>query len=745
MKLSSRKLPVFVVLVIIFSGCAYYNTLFNAKRTYKEGLKALESNRRSSNRQLLPKAAKDNFEATIEKGWKLIEIYSDKSKYADDALLYIAKSEYYLRRYGEARLHLEQFQKKYPNSDLYPESNLWLGKVLQKFGDERKASEYLQNVILSKGHNELKAQAFFELGKNAYEKEDYPEAIRNFKKALKEKSNKEYGALLQFYLGESYFRQGQYKEAVEEYKKVQKYSPTIETEVAAQINLARATAAVGRKNDALLILRKMLTAVRFQKYEAQIKNNLAKIYVALGEPEEAEYLYKEVVLNPKNIPGKEVSALELARLYETTFGNIDSALVFYGAVRRINPRSDSIVVAEKRRKFLQELSDLRKAIRRDTRLVYRLKNDPDFRDSLYSAEKEDSLREVLRRRGKLPEQKEKEFQELLKKIAKEDSLEKVRQDSIRNVLLATGKSKQNQPTGAAGSNLFGVNKAESGLSTKTGVTKTQQLSYLVRKKTVQPYREKRKLARIEEDLKQNLFHQAEFFLLKAQQLDSAAYYYQKFANTYHDSLLTPKSLYSLIYIYSQPDYQDSLKVRQLRQQILTQYSHSIFAQKLLNKNVNDSGNRNNAVIADPAQKRFEAAESLFFANKINDALAGYESVAAEFKNSEWGAKAQFAIAWIYEHRLQNTQEAVANYQKLIENFSEFPQYVRIARLKTAKPVTGTRKTKGVNDNRLRLGKRGNLARAQNESGLGLKDDSFAAKKLWRMRRNRSSKIRKLGQ
>ena len=134
------KIVKFILLgiFVISSGCAYYNTLFNAKREFNEGIKILQEN---PDKTKLSPQANQKFEKTIEKCWKLIDIYTDKSKYADDALLYICKSEFYLQKYASAKQHLEQFMRKYADSPLLSEAHLWYGKILLQENDIDGANE----------------------------------------------------------------------------------------------------------------------------------------------------------------------------------------------------------------------------------------------------------------------------------------------------------------------------------------------------------------------------------------------------------------------------------------------------------------------------------------------------------------------------------------------------------------------------------------------------------------------------
>ncbi len=206
---------IFLALLILVSAlliinCAYYNTLFNAKKSFKEGVKIIQS---EPDKESHPQANK-YFEDTIDKCWKLIDIYSDGSKYADDALLYIIKSEYYLQKYAQAKSHANQFLLKYSGSDLIPEVNIWYGKLSLKENKVGEGREYLNRVINLSQNSKLKAEAFYELGNIAYENFRYEEASDFFKKALNEKVDEQYAAFINFFLGESFFHQKQYKEAI---------------------------------------------------------------------------------------------------------------------------------------------------------------------------------------------------------------------------------------------------------------------------------------------------------------------------------------------------------------------------------------------------------------------------------------------------------------------------------------------------------------------------------------------------
>lgn len=678
------RFSIFATLVLI-SGCAYYNTLFNAKNSYKEGLKVIQE---SSDQKTTPPAAKKHFEDTIDKCWKLIELYSDKSKYADDALLYISKSEFYLERYAQSKQHLEQFIQKYPESNLLSEAHLWYAKVLLKEDEVEKANEYFLLVINSAKEAQLRSEANLSLGLYAFENENYDQSIDYFERALKEKINDEYKALLLYHLGESYYIQKDYKNAVTQYKKVENFNPTVDVEFKSKLHLAKSYNELGKYNDAQRLLKKMLTAPRFQASIPVIKATMGEVYECEDRIEEAVDIYTEVVKERKPGEGTAQAAYDLANLYENYYHNIDSAVVYYGKVSQLYSKFDSADVANQKKVFLSEFKEIRDRINYEERLVYRLKNEPSFMDSLYKAQYEDSLEKLA---GAPPQQN----------IAQEDSLLRLQayRDSVALGLIDTtaqalADSLQNQAADSLAQqpeeNIFqGFRNAGNELPETNPLTQVPQLNTEAKKpeEEKKPL-EKRKLPQIEFDLMNNRYQLAEFYLLKEQNYDSAAYHYHKFLETYEDSILTPKALYSLIYIYKTPGHKDPQQVKELEKQILDDYPNSVFAQHILRSRGLLNEEKPALTPEEEAEKLFLQAESLYFAGELSRSVQTYNAIAS--MDSSWliSAKAQYATAWIYEHDLVMRDSALAAYNKLIDNYPTATDYLRVAKKKTT-PISET--------------------------------------------------------
>ncbi|MCX6843026.1 MAG: tetratricopeptide repeat protein [candidate division WOR-3 bacterium] len=127
----------FVVLlaavVLLGAGCAYYNTFYNARSSYRDGLKLKDQNQKTQ--------AKAKFDKAIEKSALVIKHWP-KSRWVDDALFLVGTSYYQEGQYGKAIREFDQLSLAFPNSGLVPESELYRGLALladQQYGTARLA------------------------------------------------------------------------------------------------------------------------------------------------------------------------------------------------------------------------------------------------------------------------------------------------------------------------------------------------------------------------------------------------------------------------------------------------------------------------------------------------------------------------------------------------------------------------------------------------------------------------------
>jgi tetratricopeptide (TPR) repeat protein len=143
-----RQLILGLAVLIVMTGCktsfqskwknfnAYYNTYYNAKKSYNTGLKKnLDQNREYNPLQPIrihPKpvnSGAQDFDKAIQKGADVLRRYDD-TKWVDNAIGLIGKSYYYRQEYFSADQKFKELFVTTENKDLRQKSILWQGRVL---------------------------------------------------------------------------------------------------------------------------------------------------------------------------------------------------------------------------------------------------------------------------------------------------------------------------------------------------------------------------------------------------------------------------------------------------------------------------------------------------------------------------------------------------------------------------------------------------------------------------------------
>jgi outer membrane protein OmpA-like peptidoglycan-associated protein/TolA-binding protein len=107
--------------VLLGAGCAYFNMFYNAKASYRDGLKLKEQNQNTQ--------AKAKFDKAIEKSAMVIKRWP-KSRWVDDALFLVGISYYQEGQYGKAIREFDQLSLAFPNSGFVPRGELYRGLAL---------------------------------------------------------------------------------------------------------------------------------------------------------------------------------------------------------------------------------------------------------------------------------------------------------------------------------------------------------------------------------------------------------------------------------------------------------------------------------------------------------------------------------------------------------------------------------------------------------------------------------------
>ena len=268
-----RLIPISVSLML--SSCAYFNTFYNAERYFKEAdLLRLEKSDKG-----IPLRAIDNYGKTIQKCKVVLSDYPE-SKYVNDAILLMAKAQFYRSEYDNAILNLKLIFDK-GSEDQIAEAKYWSAVCKWKKGKTQTAIDELELIIDGSLKNDLVAQShlsladiFLELNRN----DDFLFHLEEGAKVIKERGKK---GIVYNQLAEIAFNNENYSVAESAYKEVIKNSLTKEKIENAHIQILKISRILGDHRSVERKIKSMLVDEKFKNIKGDLELELAQLYICL--------------------------------------------------------------------------------------------------------------------------------------------------------------------------------------------------------------------------------------------------------------------------------------------------------------------------------------------------------------------------------------------------------------------------------------------------------------------------------
>lgn len=212
--------------------------------------------------------------------------YIEVQNVADQALLGIGKSEYFLENYPEAILYLRRLLRDFKDSPHVNEANLFLGMSYLKQGKVKDAEFYLKKVSPP-----LEQKARIGLGWIHLQKGDLKvvESIVNQIDNKELKMNPDAALLRVKYLAQT----GKPEQALKEFEKNPKLRRF-------EIERAEILYRANKLNEAERLLRKIVLESKKLMDTIQAKNLLFEVYLSQGKTDEAMKVAKDILLYMPN-------------------------------------------------------------------------------------------------------------------------------------------------------------------------------------------------------------------------------------------------------------------------------------------------------------------------------------------------------------------------------------------------------------------------------------------------------------
>lgn len=309
-----KKTVFHVFLVLVFSSCAYYNTLYNAKKAYEDAQSTVNESQRNT---ALENAAK--------KASKVVTEYPN-SKYVPEAMLLLGKTYYEMKEYDKSLKTLEQLALHYPKSEYNTEAQLLTAKLYVDQENFIRARTILEEYLNKENiDDETKEEAYFIMIDLLINEKLYSKAVNFINSHLDNIKNKKIAGKLYLKLAIVY------KESNDFTKAVSIYTDLLETDLdredyfltrmgLIEINL------ILQKKDFLDALFKEIDMGKLSlEQRGRIKIKEAEYLALIDERVEAFSLLDEVIAGTKNTEVKAEAIYTKGKIHFTITGELDEA------------------------------------------------------------------------------------------------------------------------------------------------------------------------------------------------------------------------------------------------------------------------------------------------------------------------------------------------------------------------------------------------------------------------------------
>jgi TolA-binding protein/flagellar biosynthesis chaperone FliJ len=218
-----------IAAIVLGSGCAYFNTFYNAKSQYKHA--EHDRVKRAGNLGL------DGYQKCIEKCQLLLRYYP-KSKYVDDALFLMGMSRYHRGEFVQARAAFEELEQRFPDSEYIERAYYNMGLAALEQGDAGGAAQSFEKLKTKFPDSKLNVEAVFRTAESRLDAKDYDQARAELAKFIHDHPKSPLAAEAQLRVARTYYDEHRYAEAREEYGRALDMKITPEVRFEAQLNSA---------------------------------------------------------------------------------------------------------------------------------------------------------------------------------------------------------------------------------------------------------------------------------------------------------------------------------------------------------------------------------------------------------------------------------------------------------------------------------------------------------------------------
>ena len=640
---------------------AYFNTFFKSTEDFDEAMTEYRAsaisvfNSRLDSLGVVPPVtgnAKEKLNKVIERSSKIIQFHKN-SKFIDNAVLLIGKSYYFLGDYLNAERKFNEFILKLSSSENADEAILYLGRSKLKLNKKNEGETIIKNLTKEASDKEIKSLASRDLGIIEYNRRNIEQATNNFKSSIEFSNDNERKAEGQFILAKilSIYKPGL---AAEEFKKVLDYTSDFDLSFYAKLNYAKGliyNKDFRQAEEELQDLRKKYREV--PAYTQLVDLEIANTLYGMEDINEAKDKYYEVIIKYPNSIASSDAYYFLAKHEEEKNKNYLKALTNY----------QKAVGESNQSEFYNESLNKSKTLERYFTLLGEIGDSVKIVIPTANADLEKFRKEYNEERGI----------EQPKGIEGETGTDNTGKDGSQT---GDGKGKPGGFKGNFGYALKDSNEKKIDQTSSPGnnpgnnpgkqpdVKSETENSISELSDSVKTDTDSLKKADKKNKIFNAYFELAELFMYNLNKIDSAEHYLKLLLQTYSESELQSKVLYTLANLYKNNDRQKDAE--EYFTKIVLTYPNTVYgyeSKKILGIKADESD-----IIQKPIDEIIFKALDLYNQSKYDEAILKLYEVKNNYPEDSAVAKAYYGIGYIYENNLVNKDSSMHYYKLLKEKY-----------------------------------------------------------------------------
>ncbi|HEY2924286.1 MAG TPA: tetratricopeptide repeat protein [Candidatus Eisenbacteria bacterium] len=349
-----------IVLLVTFTGCAYYNTFYLAKRSFRDGQKAQE---RSVTDAPAPDAMQ-KYEVTIRQCAKILIDYP-KSKWVDDALYYMGAAMYGKGDYSGAIKKFGELRATVPKSPFVPESKLVEALARYRRKEYVEAEAMFREVEVQYPDLKRKWELYYYGAECEVGLRNYPAALAWYKRAVETAERKRQRADALRRMGDAFYASAKFDSAQEIYTQGLKHEEVGSRRLDLALKRGDALEQIKRYEEALAFYQSWKPFATNEKREGELMIRIYGVQALLGRTNEAVEGYRALVTQYPHTPIAYESQFRLGYLHES-LGDFDSAGREYDKLKEEAGFSEFQMQGKRRSANLATIKQYRTTLQSDT-------------------------------------------------------------------------------------------------------------------------------------------------------------------------------------------------------------------------------------------------------------------------------------------------------------------------------------------------------------------------------------------